>query len=381
MRTVRFREPGWRGLSRFLGCFPWIGPAEQRTTPGPRETDERKKLLQNHICSNFGFCACAEVSGTVRRKQVYFWSDASSNRQRLLLTKTALCYGNAENFLFRERIMKKHAFLGPGYSTDGRAQRQTAYSVAGMLSIGLTGVLLLGGCNKTPAPAAPAAEPSPTAQAAPAPAPAPDAAAAPAGPRCRSCSKRTATTASRLRLPPPPPPPQKYVVPAGTQLVVRMGQTLSAKNNNVGDTFTGALAQSLVVHGVKVIKAGAPVTGTVVAAKGQGRFKGAGDLGIAITRVGSYSVATTSYEATAKGKGKRTAGFVGGGAGGGALIGGLAGGGKGALIGGLLGAGAGTAGAAFTGNKDISIPAESVVTFNLSEPITVVIESPTQECK
>ena len=134
--------------------------------------------------------------------------------------------------------------------------------------------------------------------------------------------------------------------------------------------FSGALAQSVVVHGVKVIPQVAPVTGTVVASKGQGRFKGSGDLGIAVSRVGSYSVTTTSYEATTKGKGKRTAGLVGGGAGGGALIGGLAGGGKGALIGGLLGAGAGTAGAAFTGNKDVTVPAESVVTFNLSEPIT-----------
>jgi hypothetical protein len=181
-------------------------------------------------------------------------------------------------------------------------------------------------------------------------------------------------------VPPPPPPPQKYVVASGTPLVVRMQQTVSAKSSNVGDTFTGTLAQSVVVHGVKVIRAGAPVTGTVTAAKGQGRFKGSGDLGVAITRVGTYSVTTTSYEATGKGKGKRTAGFVGGGAGGGALIGGLAGGGKGALIGGLLGAGAGTAGAAFTGNKDISIPAESVVTFNLSQPITVILEShPPQE--
>ncbi len=40
-----------------------------------------------------------------------------------------------------------------------------------------------------------------------------------------------------------------------------------------------------------------------------------------------------------------------GGAGGGALIGGLAGGGKGALIGAAIGAGAGTAGAAYTGNE------------------------------
>ncbi len=74
-------------------------------------------------------------------------------------------------------------------------------------------------------------------------------------------------------------------------------------------------------------------------------------------------------------KGKRSTGFIAGGGGGGALIGGLAGGGKGALIGGLFGAGAGTAGAAFTGNKDVSVPAETVVTFNLSAPLTVTLES------
>ena len=63
--------------------------------------------------------------------------------------------------------------------------------------------------------------------------------------------------------------------------------------------------------------------------------------------------------------------MVGGGAGGGALIGGIAGGGKGALIGGLIGAGAGTAGAAFTGNKELSIPAESAVSFKTTAPITI----------
>ena len=274
--------------------------------------------------------------------------------------------------------MKKHVFLSPGHSTNGHRKRQMAYSLGGMLSIGLTGLLLLGGCNKTPAPATPAAEPSTTAQAAPPPTPAPAPDAAPAAAPAPAPAQSAAPPpppAPAPAVPPPPPPPKKYVVPAGSQLVVRVGQTLTAKGSSVGDSFSGALAQSLVVHGVKVIKAGAPVTGTVVAAKGQGRFKGAGDLVIAVNRVGSYSVATSSYEATVKGKGKRTGAMVGGGAGGGALIGGIAGGGKGALIGGLLGAGAGTAGAAFTGNKDISIPAESVVTFNLTEPITVVMES------
>jgi hypothetical protein len=277
--------------------------------------------------------------------------------------------------------MKKQAFMGPDHSTGSCARRQTARSLAGMLSIGLTGLLLLGGCNKAPAPAAPAAEPATTAQAAPPPAPSPDAtpaptpAPAPPPAAMTAAPPPAAAPPAAPQAPPPPPPPQKYVVASGTPIVVRLQQTVSAKNSNVGDTFTGTLAQSVVVHGVKVIRAGAPVTGTVTAAKGQGRFKGSGDLGIAVTRVGTYSVTTTSYEATGKGKGKRTAGFVGGGAGGGALLGGLAGGGKGALIGGLLGAGAGTAGAAFTGNKDISVPAESVVTFNLTQPITVVKES------
>jgi hypothetical protein len=108
-----------------------------------------------------------------------------------------------------------------------------------------------------------------------------------------------------------------------------------------------------------------------VAAKGRGRFKGSGALGIQVSSIGGTTVSTTTYEKESKGKGKRSAGFIGGGAGGGALIGGLAGGGKGALIGGLLGAGAGTAGAAFTGNKDVVIPSESVVTFRLTAPVTV----------
>jgi hypothetical protein len=41
---------------------------------------------------------------------------------------------------------------------------------------------------------------------------------------------------------------------------------------------------------------------------------------------------------------------------------------------GLLGAGAGTAGAAYTGNKDVTVPAETVVPFSLTAPLTVVQE-------
>src|SRR5580658_9831265 len=184
--------------------------------------------------------------------------------------------------------MKKQAILSASYRNRGFAPGHTAGALASMLA----GLLLLGGCNKAPAPA-----PDATAQATPAPAAAP-AANPPAG--------NPPAPARSAPPPPPPPPPKVYTVPAGTPLVVRLEQTVSAKNNNVGDTFTGVLAQSVRVQGVTVIKAGAPATGTVVASKGQGRFKGDGALGIAVNRVGHYPVTTSSYEKSVSGKGKRS---------------------------------------------------------------------------
>ena len=163
-------------------------------------------------------------------------------------------------------------------------------------------------------------------------------------------------------------------MPSGTTLTVRLSQGLSSKTNNIGDPFSGSLAQPVHVEGVTVLKAGLPVSGTVVAVRQQGKFKGEGNLGIQLSRVGAYEVTTQEYEQTVKGKGKRTGAMVGGGAAGGALIGGVAGGGKGALIGGLVGAGAGTVGAAATGNKGVSIPAESVVSFMSASPITVTLK-------
>jgi len=152
---------------------------------------------------------------------------------------------------------------------------------------------------------------------------------------------------------------------------VRTTETLSASKNDVGDGFSGVLDAPLVSHGATLFARGTRVTGTVVAAKGRGRFKGEGGLGIELSSIGSAHVHTSEYEKELKGKGKRTGALIGGGTGLGAIIGGLAGGGKGAVIGGLSGAGAGTAGAAYTGNKDVVIPSESVITFSLLDPVTI----------
>lgn len=170
---------------------------------------------------------------------------------------------------------------------------------------------------------------------------------------------------------PRPKPVVSRVAPAGSRVSVRINESLAASKNNVGDNFTGELAEPLVTaNGATVFPKGARVSGEVAAAKGRGRFKGAGDLGIQLTSIDGVRVQTSEYEKAQAGKGKRTGALIGGGGGLGALIGGLAGGGKGALIGGLAGAGAGTAGAAYTGNKDVVIPSESVVTFRLTSSVS-----------
>jgi BON domain len=176
-----------------------------------------------------------------------------------------------------------------------------------------------------------------------------------------------------------PPPPEPIVVPAGTVLTVRTSQALSSKDSQTGQTFLATLAQPVSVGGKAALPAGSTLSGTVVNAKAKGKIKGEGQLDLALTSISvrnhTYQIQTGVLSSTVKGKGKRTAATTGGGAAGGALIGGIAGGGKGAGIGALVGAGAGFIGGAVTGNKQIELPAESALSFTLSQPLTLKPQS------
>jgi hypothetical protein len=168
---------------------------------------------------------------------------------------------------------------------------------------------------------------------------------------------------------------QHLVVPAGTVLSVRLAQELSSKSSNVGDSFTATLAQAVLVDGRSLIPEGTTASGKVSEAAPQGRFKGGAVLHLTLDSITlnghEQPIQTSSFTQVGKGKGIRTAEMIGGGAGVGALIGGLAGGGKGAAIGAIAGAGAGTAGAGLTGNKDIVLPAESAVSFKLDQALEI----------
>lgn len=172
-----------------------------------------------------------------------------------------------------------------------------------------------------------------------------------------------------------PPAPVSITVPAGKVITVQLADPVGSKISQAGQSFGGTLAKPVEVGGEVAIPAGAKVEGEVVDAKPLGRFAGGALLQLKLDSItvngNAMPVQTATFTQTLKGKGKRTAVLAGGGAGLGALIGGLTGGGKGAAIGAAAGGGAGTAGTAFTGNKEIVLPAESAVPFTLKAALKI----------
>ncbi|HKI26803.1 MAG TPA: hypothetical protein VKA07_10790 [Candidatus Sulfotelmatobacter sp.] len=168
---------------------------------------------------------------------------------------------------------------------------------------------------------------------------------------------------------------EPLVVPAGTSVTISLGSALGSKLSQAGQTFTGTVAKDVMVGNEIAIPNGANVSGTVSDAKPLGRFAGGAVLQVRLDSIhlngSDVPVQSAARSFSAKGKGKRTAVMSGGGAAVGGIIGAIAGGGKGAAIGMLAGGGAGAGGAAFTGNKDIVLPAESDVTFELTQTVEV----------
>ena len=172
------------------------------------------------------------------------------------------------------------------------------------------------------------------------------------------------------------PAPVNANIPAGTSLTIRIDQRISVKTSRSGDTFTGEIVEPVLASDNSVLlPKGTQVAGVVDASHRRGHFKGRSLLELRLTSLTlngtQYPLETKDLARSKKGKGKRSAALIGGGAGLGMLVGGLASGGTGLVIGGLAGGGAGTAVAGLTGNRDIDIPAESIVRFRLANDLVV----------
>lgn len=171
--------------------------------------------------------------------------------------------------------------------------------------------------------------------------------------------------------------PTSIEVPRGTTLAIRINQHISVKQSRAGDTFSGEVVNDVVPQGATqvAIPRGTPVAGVIDEAHRRGHFKGRSVLELRLTsmQIGGqrYQLDTQDNVRTKKGKGRRSAALIGGGAGLGMLVGGVASGGVGLLVGGLAGGGLGTGIAGLTGNRDIEIPAETVMNFTLADDLAV----------
>lgn len=177
--------------------------------------------------------------------------------------------------------------------------------------------------------------------------------------------------------PPPPPPPANLTIHAGTTLAIRVDQRINVKTSHAGDKFTGEIVEPVLnpADNSVVIPKLAPVGGVVAESHRRGHFKGSSILELQLTSLTlngtEYQLTTRDLIESKKGKGRRSAALIGGGAGLGMLVGGVATGGVGLVVGGLVGGGAGTAAAGMTGNRDLDVPAESIVHFKLAEDLVV----------
>jgi hypothetical protein len=174
---------------------------------------------------------------------------------------------------------------------------------------------------------------------------------------------------------PATPPPYSLTVPAGTELAVRVNERIDVKHAVPGEHFTGEIVEPVMSNGTVLIPRGTPVRGRIDEAHRRGHFKGSSVLELRLVSMTlngyQYGLDTHDTVRSKKGKGKRSAGIIGGLTGAGMLIGGLASGGVGLAIGGASGAGAGTLIAGTTGNRDLVIPAESIVHFRLADQLVV----------
>ena len=226
-----------------------------------------------------------------------------------------------------------------------------------------------------PPPAAPEPAPAPAAPA-PASRPAPRPPSQSAAPAPAPVAAAPAPAPAAPPPPPPPPPPRQFTLRSGTPLSVFTTSTISTNAQKSGEAFSAVLAKAIVDGDWVIAKQGARVEGVVVDADPGGKVKGVASMTLSLRRLTLADGRTVELDTdtfiqeakTSKGKDAKKVGI---GAGIGAAIGAIAGGGKGAAIGAAVGGGGGAAASLATRGDPAEIPSETELRFTLNQSITI----------
>src|SRR5215510_61476 len=165
------------------------------------------------------------------------------------------------------------------------------------------------------------------------------------------------------------------ILPAGTTVSVRTSEVIEADESD-GRVYRGVVDQNIVDRsGRALIPRGSEVELIV---RNISDDELAVDLDAITVNGRRYGIESDSTSVTAErkegiGVNKRTGKYVGAGAVLGAIIGGITGGGKGAAIGAGAGAAAGAGAQVLTRGRSVKVPAESLLTFRLDEPLRTPI--------
>jgi hypothetical protein len=165
---------------------------------------------------------------------------------------------------------------------------------------------------------------------------------------------------------------ERVVIPAGTVIAVRTNQSINSRDASEGQTFSAQIEQDVRDgNGSITIPRGADVTLITRQVENNGDITL--DMDSITVEGRRYRVSTADQELQNNrdgvGANQRTGQFVGGGALFGAIIGAIAGGGKGAAIGAVAGGGAGAAAQIVTRGKEVHVPAETVLQFQLDHSL------------
>lgn len=183
-------------------------------------------------------------------------------------------------------------------------------------------------------------------------------------------------------VPLPPPPEREFVevvVPASSVIGLQVQTSLSSEGAAVEDRVDARVTRDVLADGRVAIPAGSRMVGAVTLVERGGKIKERARLGVRFhtivfadgTEARIHAEAIYREGEPPSGESARK---IGGAAVGGAILGAILGGGKGAVLGGAAGAAGGTAATMAGGRNPATLPAGTVVTVRLTEPVTLDVE-------